>query len=471
VGNPKSYFTAYQWKWILDESPVKIMEKSRRIGMTYAQAFEDVRDCVRKKVPAVFFSSADDSAAKEYIIYCSQWAKLYHNAAKAGWGEEVADERSGHKAYSIDFKNGTRIIALSSNPKNFRSKGGKVVLDEFAFHENAEALWKAANASGGFWEYPIRILSTHNGKNCLYYQFLERAGKGELDWSHHKVDIYDAVDQGVYDRIKNRPTTQEEREAFISKLRRDSFSEDIFLEEFCCQAVDSATAFLTYDVIRSCEETAFLMDEEEGAYKGKKYKITTLSHPTKRAETIEHGLYIGVDVARKKDLTVIWIAAKNGKRLETIQVIVLEKAPFWLQEKVLFPLIAHPRVVRCCIDSTGLGSQIAERAQDAFGIYKVEAVLFTSASKPALMFGLLEAFEDDLITIPNDKAFREDFHALKKVTSSSGAVRFDSDSKETDAHSDRAIACALCIEAAKGDSGEVWALSKSPRSGYALSGY
>ena len=33
------------------------------------------------------------------------------------------------KALVIEFKNGTKIHALSSNPKGFRSKGGKVVLD------------------------------------------------------------------------------------------------------------------------------------------------------------------------------------------------------------------------------------------------------------------------------------------------------------------------------------------------------
>ena len=58
-------------RWINDNSKVKIWEKSRRIGATYVQSYEDVRDCVYKTVPAVWFSSADESAAREYIDYCT----------------------------------------------------------------------------------------------------------------------------------------------------------------------------------------------------------------------------------------------------------------------------------------------------------------------------------------------------------------------------------------------------------------
>ena len=65
-----NYFMPYQQRWLDDKSKIKIWEKSRRIGATYVQSYEDVRDCVNRKVPAVWFSSADESAAKEYIDYC-----------------------------------------------------------------------------------------------------------------------------------------------------------------------------------------------------------------------------------------------------------------------------------------------------------------------------------------------------------------------------------------------------------------
>src|SRR5574344_1472411 len=153
------HFLPYQLRWLADKSKIKIWEKSRRIGATYVQSFEDVQDCLNKRVPAVWFSSADESAAKEYIDYCELRVKYFHGIIK-NWGEVVIDSDKDIKALVIEFKNGTKIHALSSNPKGFRSKGGKVVLDEFAFHNNPEELWKAARPCIT-WGYPLRILSTH----------------------------------------------------------------------------------------------------------------------------------------------------------------------------------------------------------------------------------------------------------------------------------------------------------------------
>ena len=108
-----SFFLPYQMRWLEDNSKVKIWEKSRRIGATYVQSYEDVRDCVYKRVPAVWFSSADESAAREYIDYCEQWVKLFDAAAKS-MGEVILDDEKDIKAYVIEFKNGCRINALSS---------------------------------------------------------------------------------------------------------------------------------------------------------------------------------------------------------------------------------------------------------------------------------------------------------------------------------------------------------------------
>ena len=53
------FFFPYQKRWLLDKSKVKIFEKSRRIGGTWVQSFEDVQDCIEQPGLKVFFSSAD----------------------------------------------------------------------------------------------------------------------------------------------------------------------------------------------------------------------------------------------------------------------------------------------------------------------------------------------------------------------------------------------------------------------------
>lgn len=63
---------------------------------------------------------------------------------------EVIDEKAGVAAFVMRFDNGSRMIAGSSNPKFFRSKDGHAGLDEFAFHADGRALYKAPHASALF---------------------------------------------------------------------------------------------------------------------------------------------------------------------------------------------------------------------------------------------------------------------------------------------------------------------------------
>jgi phage FluMu gp28-like protein len=431
-----SYFLPYQIRWLQDDSPVKIWEKSRRIGATYVQSYEDVYDCVTGRVDKVWFSSADESAAKEYIAECSKWAQLFNMAATA-LGEIMLDERNDIKALAIEFANGSRIHALSSNPKAFRSKGGKVILDEFAFHEQAQQLWKAAKPSAT-WGYPIRILSTHNGKQCLYHQFLEKVEKGQLNWSRHNTPITLAVEEGLLDKIRGRKTSPEERAAWIDELRADSFDEETFLEEFMCVPVEGTSRFLPYDMITACEKPDLL--QEPGDMQG--------------------DLYVGFDIARKKDLSVITVVQRTGGFHFMRACIVMERQPFYVQRDTLFSILQLPGIRRACIDSTGLGMQLAEEAVFAFGKYRVEPVTFSEASKSEMAFQLRSRFEEKTIAIPPDPLLRDDLASIKKAVTSAGNVRF-AVAGQTDGHADRFWSLALANHAAENYSGPVFARSSS----------
>lgn len=417
------YFLPYQADWINDESKIKIAEKSRRIGLTYAQSYEDVRDCVSGKVPAVWFSSADESAAKEYILYCQKWAKTF-NAVAEELGEIIIDENKDIKAFVLEFKNGTRIHALSSNPAGFRSKGGKVVIDEFAFHKDQDALWKAARPCIT-WGFPLRIISTHNGQNCKYFKFVDDVKKGKKNWSLHTTDIYKAVAQGLADKIAGKKLTKKEREAWIEEEKANCGDAITWQEEFCCIAVDEATAFLTYDLISSCEMDDIL----------------------KSVESIEGDMYVGFDVARKKDLSVITVVEKLGAVNYTRAIIILEKTPFHIQREVLYSVLRHKTFRRACIDATGLGMQLAEEAQKEFGKYRVESVSFTGPVKEELGFGLLRSMQDKNTRIPEQHELREDLHSIRKTVTVSGNIRFEVEKSTTDGHADRFWSLALAVHA------------------------
>jgi phage FluMu gp28-like protein len=117
------YFLPYQVRKIKDTAQIQIWEKSRRIGATYAQAYEDVRDLIQHNFD-VWFSSADESAGREYILYCEKWVRILHGIAQ-NLGEIVIDSDKNIKAFVIEFANGKRISALSSNPRRFRLRVAK----------------------------------------------------------------------------------------------------------------------------------------------------------------------------------------------------------------------------------------------------------------------------------------------------------------------------------------------------------
>jgi len=415
----KPYFLPYQRRWLTDRHRVKLWEKSRRIGATYVQSYEDVRDAVAGRVPSVWFSSADESAAKEYILLCETWIRLFNAVAKGLDIDAITDQRGIH-VYTVTFCAGAKITALSSNPKAFRSKGGKVVLDEFAFHADQDAMWAAARPCVT-WGYPLRILSTHNGCSCRYYRFTEQIKKGALDWSLHSTPLALAVSEGLADRITNKTLSKDEREAWIFAERAAVGDESAWLQEYCCIPEGETTAFLPYEMI------------------DKASRPDILGPPT------GHDLFAGVDIGRAKDLTVIWTLERVAGISITRDVLELARAPFAKQRDALFSLLARPKMRRVCIDATGIGMQLAEEALTAFGRAQVEAVTFTAAVKEQLAHTLKRALEDASLLLPAAHAVREDLHSVRRVTTSAGNVRFDG--RSTDGHADRFWAAALAQHA------------------------
>lgn len=450
----QAHFLPYQLRWLHDPSPIKIWQKSRRIGATYVQSFEDVYDIITNaKVNQVWFSSADDSAAKEYILYCTKWAQLF-NVVAEDMGETFLDEKKDITVYQIRFPKNRRITALSSNPKAFRSKGGKVVLDEFAHHSDAPALWKAAKPAIT-WGYPLRLLSTHHGTTSLFNRFCDQIKKGKLHWSMHTTDIFTAANEGLVSRILNKDASEAEIKEWLKKEEEDSFDRITWLEEYCVMPSDENSSFLSYELIQSCESDTTLK--------------APLSFPRRGdGGEVENGeFYLGIDIGRKKDLTCIWTLEKLGDLKYTRSVNILEKMPFKNQRDILYGIIETLKPRRVCIDSTGLGMQLAEETKTKFG-HIIEPVSFTNKVKEELAFTLLSNFQDKRVVIPAEHVIREDLHSVRKITTAANNIRFDVNQSEVSGHADRFWSLALALHAASTNSGPMIIKTGHRRQSYKL---
>ncbi len=280
-------FLAYQKRWILDESTFKLYRKSRRVGITYATSYRSSMKCLRSGKKDSHFkqwvSSRDDMTACEFITdYVAHWAKEANRIARElaagkklfkitdprtgaefdeldtagaenyvdGWegvigldgkNVEVIDVEKGITAHVVRFKNGARIISLSSNPRAFAGKGGDVLIDEWDLHENQGTMLDMAfpcTIQGD----QLEIVSAFDPEGSEHTEFAKLCAACENglrpDISFHSTNILEAVDDGYVEmineikRAKGRPT--QTREQFIESMRRGCRTRDAFNSQFMC---------------------------------------------------------------------------------------------------------------------------------------------------------------------------------------------------------------------------------------------
>lgn len=392
----------YQRRWVADRSRYKIGLWCRQSGKSFATALEAVLDAVETSKMWVLLS-AGERQSKELMEKVRMHLQAMQVACSSMKEDFFAD--SSTRQLSVELGNGARIIGLPANPNTARGFSANVLLDEFAFHRDSRQIWTALfpTISRG---YKLRVVSTPQGKSNQFYQLYT----GDNDFSKLKTDIYQAVEQGL-------PVD-------IDSLRRGIDDPDAWAQEYECQFLDEATAFLTYDLIAACEADDCLQEPSDG----------------------QREYYFGIDIARKKDLTVVWVIERVGDVYWTRAVTVVEKTPFAQQLEIFQAAIDLLQPVRVCIDATGMGMPLAESLQKRYGTYRAEAVTFTNAVKQDLATRTRCLFEDRRVRIPVDTKIREDLHSVKKTVTAAGNIRFDAE-RSKDGHADRFWALSLALMA------------------------
>ncbi|HAS63209.1 MAG TPA: hypothetical protein DCS35_11950, partial [Vibrio sp.] len=128
----------YQKYWIEDESSLKICEKSRRTGVTWAEACDASLTTSKTKAAGGcnhFYVGSNKEMAREFIDAVAMWAKAFDKAAGDICEEVIEDEDKDILTFVIYFASGFKVQALSSNPSNLRGMQGNVTIDEAAFHD------------------------------------------------------------------------------------------------------------------------------------------------------------------------------------------------------------------------------------------------------------------------------------------------------------------------------------------------
>lgn len=410
-------------------------QKSRQIGASYIQAYEDVRDCATGATPAVWYSSADETAAAAYINYCREWIAEFGVFCEI-LESPLVNSENDVTIFRATFNNGAAINALSSNPKNYRSKRGKVVLDEFAFHKDDEELWNAAKPVTT-WGFPIRLISSHFHTDTLFCSFITAIQNGSLDWSLHTTTIDDAIADGLVEKIFRRDVSENEKKNWREKIKNECFSESTFLREYMC--IPDATSNRLFT---NTEVAAQMVD--------------CPYHLSPR--------WLGVDVGRFHDATVLWLTARDGEQMYTHSVESLRDTPLDIVERRISQLVKQYQLSAVAIDSTGLGIGLCDMLQAKFGSLIIP-YSFTQASKELLAFGLRDRIVQQAYHIPTRGQFDKVFLSVQiKNGSSRTSITNDDATGNADAFWACALSCYAASVRASSSTSFASATRKSPAS-------
>jgi phage FluMu gp28-like protein len=412
----------YQQAWLADQSRFKIGMFTRRGGKTFGAGGEIVDQVVQAELAGRrerwTILSRSERTAKEAM---NDAIKPITQGFFAAYGEVLRGREPEYgtdtfrtaeattTTHEVHFPGGSRVVALSASPDAARGFGGNLLLDEFAFHRDSRAIWGAAFPVAARGGHKIRVISTPNGKGNKFYElWTDETGT----WSKHRADIHEAVAQGL--------------DVDIEELRAALGDEDAWAQEFELKWLDAASAWLDYDLIASCE------DVRAG-----------------RPEQYQGGpCFVGVDIAVRRDLFVVWVAEDVDGRLVTREVFARAGIPFAEQQLVTDRIFERYRVVRAAYDQTGIGEAPTEAAIRRYGSSRVEGVQFSSARKLDMATALKERMQDRTLLIPaGDTKLRADLHAIRSVVGPTGLRRLVADG-DTDGHADRFWAAALSCSAA-----------------------
>ncbi|MDQ1196526.1 hypothetical protein [Agrobacterium sp. SORGH_AS 787] len=455
-----------------------VTDKSRRVGATWGVGADAVLTAGLARSEGgmdVLYLGYNLDMAREFIDTCGMWAKAFAPACsevQEFMFTEQGDkgEEKAIKAFRITFASGFEIVALSSKPRSLRGRQGYVILDEFAFHDDAEELLKAAMALL-IWGGKVLVISTHNGVDNPFNQLIEDIRAGKRPGKVVRVTFDDALNYGLYQRVclKTGKEWSPEGEAAWRAGIYKTYGAGAD-EELRCIPSQSSGSYLPrtlitarmkkhIPVIRWKSPPGFVdwpadlrKSEIEDICAEKLKPLLDDLNPLWRSG-------FGQDFGRSGDLSVIHpFQVRPDLSLATPFVLELRDVPFESQKEIVFYIRSRlPRFFHAALDATGNGAFLAEACRQKFGASFVSEIKLSSSWYILNMPKLKAGFEDDKFELPFDDDILADYRGIAMVK---GIAKVPDDARTMGAdgfprHGDAAIAGALAVFASEQDGGEI----------------
>lgn len=399
--SPFEILLPYQKQVFKDDSNFIICLMSRQCGKSFTIAARAVYKSITTPNNLTIIVSVNQRSADELLRKVKQWALACKTFS------DLVDY--SENASSVTFNNGSRVISLPANPESLRGWSGDVILDEFAMLDNDEEIFQAV--------LPV-ITSKMNGKQktlticstptSLDTQFSKIWHIDDSEWSKHKYDIYECVNQG----LKADPD-------LLKEIVNDDL---VFDTEYLCKfASGSGTAFptewlneITYDELPP----------------GGKY-------------------YLGFDVARRNDLSVLVVCYYKDNILYIIDIITMKDTPYSEQLKMVKTLNDKYKFFAGYTDAVGIGNMLAEEIQKNVNV-KIKGYSWNGNNKTVAHDNLRALIQNRNFYVNSEivDLVKNDFAKVRRYISSNGRISYSAPHSK-DGHADITSGIVLALESVK----------------------
>lgn len=450
--------------------------KGRRTGITFGTMLDKTIVAASRKSAGgdnVFYIGDTKEKGLEAIGYCAKFARIIAQAQGQGvsgveeflFEDQDENGKTRHiNAYRIRFASGFQVCALSSRPANIRGLQGHVVIDEAAFHPDVQGVLDAASALL-IWGGQITVISSHNGKNNPFNQFVKdiEAGRYGVDAVVMTVTFDDAVGNGLYERVcfmKGDKATAEGKATWYAKIRNAyGIRKAAMREELDAIPRDGNGMVLPGVWIEAAmrEDRPVLRltlgDDftekplhERHAYVEDWIARYLKPELVKLDKTQRHAF--GQDFARHRDFSIVApIAITANLRRSVPFVIEMHNVPTRQQEHILWSMVdGLARFSGGAMDATGTGETLAEYTADRYGQQRIAQVKLNQGWYGTWMPKMIQGFEDGFIEVPRDDNLSQDLRSIEDVDGIPMVVsqrRADLKDPDLARHGDFAIA--LCL--------------------------
>lgn len=423
---------SYQAAWHEDRAQVRIAEKSRRIGYSWgALAAEAALEAASATGMDQFYMGYNMRMAAEFIGDVAYFARFFGEVVSSidVWRETevVGDERRDITVYMVRFASGFKVEALSSNPHNWRSRQGHAIVDEAAFHKNLAEVIKGALAFK-MWGGRVSIVSTHNGEDNPFAEYVREVRAGKLPWSLHRITFDDALRAGFYRRVclvRGLDWSPEAEAKYRAEIYADYPSPDDAAEELDCIPKRGSGSYFSRLLIEHCQDASipilrltkpaeFVLDP--GRLKATEEWIRDVLRPVLDSLPKLRSVF-GQDFGRDGDLSHQTILQEEhpGRWREAF-LLELRRIPFDVQKMITLavldglPLFHHAK-----FDARGNGQSHAEAALQVYGPSRVECVMLSAPWYAENFPRYRQAYEDRSIVVAKSEDLIADHRSVVLV--------------------------------------------------------